>query len=515
MTQQTTGQTTGQATGQATRKTTGQATGRAWLWAPAAVAFVVAVLGIGVPSLHNVQAGVDEPQYLLSALSLAEDGDLDISDELDAQRWRVFHGDQLPVQTTPFADGSQISPHDPLLPVLIAAPMGLFGWVGAKAMLGLIAAACAALLAWTAVRRFGVAPRVAAVGSAIAFASPPLGVYSEQVYPEMPAAVATLAALALLTSPRLRSVHVLGTYAAVVALPWLGSKYVPIAVAVTGVLAVLLHRRAGWRPVAWVSGALAVAGVAYLAVHQLLWHGWTVYASGDHFQQTGEFSVVGVDPSYFGRSLRLVGLFVDQHYGLVPWQPAWLLVVPAMVALVVRRPAGWLTLLAPLCAGWVTAVWVALTMHGFWWPGRQVVVVLPLAAVAVLWLVDRVLPRLRRLALGLGLLGVLGMVALLVQGGFGSLTWVLHYHHAWAPAYRLLGPVLPDYTGDDFMTGHVVWLCLLSALALGTWRCLRRHDAAGASGTPGSRDDDNTNDNVHDPRLPSRPVEDRRKVTSS
>jgi hypothetical protein len=294
-------------------------------------------------------------------------------------------------------------------------------------------------------------------------------------------------------------------------MPWLGSKYIPVAMALTAVLLVLLHRRAGWRPVAGVSGALAVAGAVYLAVHQLVWHGWTVYASGDYFQKAGEFSVIGVDPSYVGRSLRLVGLFVDQHYGLVPWQPAWLLIVPAVVALVVRRPAGWLMLLAPLCAAWATAVWVALTMEGFWWPGRQVVVVLPLAAVAVLWLVDRVLPRLRPLALGLALLGVVGMGALLVQGRFGSLTWVLHYHHAWAPAYRLLGPVLPDYTGDSFMVGHVVWLCLLSALAVWTWRHLRRRNPAGTPEGAGPHD----HDDVQDRPLPSRPVETRRKVTTS
>jgi hypothetical protein len=446
----------------------------AWLWAPAAAAFLAAVLGIGVDATYGAEAGVDEPQYLLSALSLAEDGDLDISDELAAQRWRDFHADDLPVQTEPFADGSEISPHDPLLPVLLAVPMGLWGWVGAKAALGLTAAACAALLSWTAARRFGVSPRVAAVGSAVAFASPPLGVYSQQVYPEMPAALATLAAVALLTASRLRSPHVVGVVGAVVALPWLGSKYVPVAMALTGLLLVRLLRTKGWRPVCGVAGALAVAGAGYLAVHRLVWGGWTVYASGDHFQQTGEFSVVGVDPSYVGRSLRTVGLFVDQHYGLVPWQPAWLLLVPAVVALVVRRPAGWATLLAPLAAAWVTAVWVALTMHGFWWPGRQVVVVLPLAALGILWLADRVLPRLRVWAAGLGLLGVAALAALLVQGWQGTVTWVVHFREAYAPAYRWLGPLLPDYTGDGFWLLHLVWTAVLLAAAFATVAALRR-----------------------------------------
>jgi hypothetical protein len=217
-----------------------------------------------------------------------------------------------------------------------------------------------------------------------------------------------------------------------------------------------------------------VAGVAYLAVHRAVWGGWAVYASGDYFQQTGELSVVGVDPSYVGRSLRTVGLFVDQHYGLVPWQPAWLLLVPAVVALALRRPSGWGALLVPLCAAWATAVWVALTMHGFWWPGRQVVVVLPLAAIGILWLVDRVVPRLRSWAAGLGALGVVSMAFLLVQGWQGPVTWVEHFRESYAPTYRLLGPLLPDYSGDSFMVGHVLWLCVLTGMAVATWRLLRR-----------------------------------------
>ncbi|MDQ4008663.1 MAG: hypothetical protein M3211_11255 [Actinomycetota bacterium] len=445
----------------------------AWLWVPATTAFVAAVLGLGVHASYGDHADVDEPQYLLSALSLSEDGDLDISDELAAKRWRVFHSDALPVQTERFPDGSRVSPHDPLLPLLLALPMGLFGWVGAKIALALLAGACAALLAWTAVRRFGVTPRLAAAGSAVAFASPPLGVYSQQVYPEMPAALVTLAAVAMLTTPRPRVAHVLGAVAAVVALPWLSSKYVPVALALTALLLVQVWRRAGGRPLAWVCGVLAAAGVAYLALHRVIWGGWTAYASGDHFQQTGEFSVVGVDPGYLGRSLRLVGLLMDQHYGLVPWQPAWLLLVPAVVALLVRRPPGWLTLLAPLAAAWATATWVALTMHGFWWPGRQVVVVLPLAALAVLWLVHRVLPRLRPVAAVLGGLGVLSLFALLLQGWQDQITWVVRFRDAMAPAYRSLGPVLPDYAGGSYMLGHVVWLALLTALAAATWWRLR------------------------------------------
>jgi hypothetical protein len=440
----------------------------AWLWVPAAVAFIVGVLGAGVPATDGGRAAVDEPQYLLSALSLFEDGSLDISDELADERWREFHAADLPTQTRPMADGRKVSPHDPLLAVLLAVPTGLFGWVGAKVAMSLLAALCAALLAWTAARRFAVPASLAAAGSALAFASPPLGVYAQQIYPELPAALATLAAVATMTTPRMHRRHVLGAVVAVVALPWLGAKYLPVALALTMLLAVLVLRRAGWLWVLRMAAVLVVAGVAYLAVHQVVWGGWTVYASGDHFQETGEFSVVGVQPDYLGRSLRLVGLLADRHYGLVPWQPAWLLAAPALGALLVARPRrdalGWLLLALPVAVGWATATWVALTAHGFWWPGRQVVVVLPLVVVAVLWLVARVLPQLVWPSAILAALGVLSMVALLWQGNSGDLEWVVDHTNALAPAYRALQPLTPDYSAASYLGRHLLWAVVLVLL---------------------------------------------------
>ena len=126
------------------------------------------------------------------------------------------------------------------------------------------------------------------------------------------------------------------------------------------------------------------AGVVYVVAHRLLYGGWTVYAAGDHFVG-GELTVVGHDPNYDGRTRRLLGLLVDREFGLLRWAPLWALAVPAVAALGRRRPAGTAALVAPFAAGWGVATWVALTMHGWWWPGRQVVVVLPLAVLAIAW----------------------------------------------------------------------------------------------------------------------------------
>ncbi|HZB50859.1 MAG TPA: hypothetical protein VE547_17360, partial [Mycobacteriales bacterium] len=424
-------------------------------------------LGAGVRSTYGGQAAVDEPQYLLSALSLYEDRDLDIADELAGRRWLQFHDADLPVQTSVRPDGSQLSPHDPLLPLLLAVPMGLGGWLAAKLTLAGLAGILAALTLWVAVRRFEVPLGCAAAGAALAGATAPLAVYGQQVYPELPGGLATLTAVAAITANRPTRGTLLLTAGAITTLPWLSVKYVPVAAALT---LVALARTTPRQRAALLAG-LAAAGAAYLGVHRLVWGGWTVYASGDHFESTGEFSVVGTEPDYPGRTTRLLGLLVDRDFGIAAWQPAWLLLVPALAALLATGVRHRAALALPLAAGWATATWVALTMHGYWWPGRQLVVVLPLAVLAVLvWLKDRnpVVPAVLAAA------GVAYYATLLVAGT----PWVL------APdrldLHRPAGWLFPDNrdltAADRFR--YAAWLALTALIALRTARRAGRAPAA-------------------------------------
>ncbi|MBG0832246.1 hypothetical protein HS041_31555 [Planomonospora sp. ID67723] len=490
----------------------------------AVVATAAALLGIGVRARFGGHVAVDEPQYLLTALSLFEDFDLDITDELAERRWAPWAGTEpLPVQTEVLADGTQISPHDPLLPIVLAAPMGLGGWVAAKAVMALMAGVLAALTLWTAVRRFAVPVRLATGGVLLASASAPFAVYGQQVYPELPAALAVAAALAVLTGPAfagrtrragtepgtggppvrrvMRDAAAFGL--SITALPWLSVKYAPVAAA----LALLgLWRLRGDRGVLLsLTGGFAAMGAAYLVIHRLVWGGWTVYASGDHFQESGEFGVMGFDPNYLGRAVRLVGLMVDRGYGLAAWQPAWLLLLPATgygLWLVLRprgphgapaspgvpaadhradhradhsaagrSPFGAAVLLLPLTAGWLTATFVALTMNGYWWPGRQTVVVLPLALLLVLVLLrDRPGP-LRLTGLGLGLAGLANYAWLLADGYAVRITWVSGFEQVGSPVYRAVRPLLPDYRlgWDGFWPLHLGWILVsLLLIAYGT-----------------------------------------------
>ena len=434
------------------------------------LAFLSAALGAGVPATYGGQAAVDEPQYLLSALSLWEDHDLDISDELAERRFLAFHDSDLPVQTATRPDGSQLSPHDPLLPLLLAVPMGLGGWVAAKLTLALLAGILAGLLLWVAVRRFEVPARLAAVGVALATCTAPVTVYGQQVYPELPGALAALAAVAAITAPRPTPRTLTAVALAVIALPWLSVKYAPVGAAL--VLVALLRLRKGRIA---LLGGLAAGGVVYLAVHKAVYGGITAYASGDAFQGSGEFGVVGFHPDYPGRSIRLLGLLIDRDFGLAAWQPAWLLLIPALVALLIRRPPHWPVLVVPLLTGWGIATWIALTMQGFWWPGRQLVVVLPLAVLVILvWLKDG--PR--RIALGLAALGVVYYGTLLVTGYFGQTRWVLapdDLRLHWPAA--LLLPDDRDLSPADVVR-YAIWVAITALLGLRTARRCSRERAA-------------------------------------
>jgi hypothetical protein len=420
----------------------------------------------------------DEPQYLLSAISLAEDRDLDIADELAAERWREFNRARPPEQARPLDGGRRLSPHDPLLPLLLAVPVALGGWLGAKLALAAMAGLLAALLLWLAVRRLGADRRVAALVVAVCGCTPPLVVYGTQLYPELPAALATTLGIAALTG-RLRARGCALLCGAVLALPWLGTKYAPVAAVLFALAAARLARAGEWRRLCLVAAALGVGAASYVAAHLAIYGGLTPYAVGGHFVG-GEMTAVGTAPNYAGRSVRLVGLLTDRSFGLAAWQPLWLLAVPALAALLRRRPAGWPALAAPLAAGWLTATFVALTMHGWWWPGRQIVVVLPAAVLGLAWWVSagaaagaRARAAIVAVVAAAGAFGLLAYLWLLTEVRAGRHTLIVDFWATGNPLYRAWRHALPDYwtPGPTTWPLHALWLALL---ALAGWRGSRR-----------------------------------------
>lgn len=439
----------------------------------AVLTVVSAGLGVTIGAAGVGAAAVDEPQYLLTALSLAEDGNLDIADERQQLRYLPFHDQSLPVQTSVLADGRRISPHDPLLPALLALPMAWGGFLAAKWTLVGYAAALSALMVYVGVTRFGVTVPIMTGAATVAGTTAPLAVYAHQVYPELPAGLAALTAVAII-APRQdqRSGNYWGwrrqlaLVAVISILPWLAIKYLLVAAALAAVggLAMWQTNRRG----AYLTGAAAVLSAAlWLGAHQWWYGGWTAYATGDHFEERGEFSAVGFAPNYVGRSTRLVGLLVDRDFGLAAWQPAWLLIVPAIAVAI--RWRLWV-IVAPTIAGWLTAVFIALTMHGYWWPGRQVVVIAPLLVLACAVFLHHTWRLGNRAwmwgAAVLAAIGVSIQVWLTVTGLRQDVTWVHASNHPIPLPYGALRFLLPDYRQFDGTTWvlHLIWTAVCVAL---------------------------------------------------
>ena len=452
------------------------------------VTVVVALLALDVRATEGARTTADEPQYLLTALSLGAQLDLDISDEIAARAYVPFHEITIDPQTIALDDaGREISPHDPLLPLVLAVPMRLGGWLAAKATLAVLAGIAAALAVWISVRRFAVSPTTAALVVGGAFVAAPLTAYGTQVYPELPAALAVLAGVAAVTAEIDRRSRFIAL-ASVVALPWLSIKYAPVA-AVLAVLALLRTGQVDRSAARREAVLLVVCGLLYLAVHQRVYGGWTVYAAGDHFVD-GELLVVGNDPDHLARSRRLLGLLVDRDFGLVSWNPAFLALPAGFAALLRLRPSGWVALAAPFAAGWFVATWIALTMHGWWWPGRQVVVVLPLGVIAVALLAERVRSLVVPLVVA-GLVGTASWLWLVVEASTDRLTLIVDFDRTSNPWWQVWSALLPDLRdfGPSDVARYAAWAALLAWSCRLAWRAVgddlvQPASADGAGRTP-------------------------------
>jgi len=445
------------------------------------VATITAAVGIPARTTYGAQVSVDEPQYLLTAISLAEDFDLDVSDEIDDERYLPFHEIGLNTQTIDLDEqGQRISPHDPLLPAMLALPMQVGGWVAARASIAIVAGLLAAATLWVAVRRFGVSTRTGAWVVGALSATPPLTAYGSQIYPELPAALALVVAVGAVsglqvkaseTTPRTRLL--VSLVIAVTALPWLSVKYVPTTAAVVGIAAKNLWQLGQRRLLLLVGVALSAMGILYLVFHLRVYGGWTVYSTGDHFV-TSEFGVLGFDPDYWGRSRRLVGLLIDRPFGLASWSPAWLVMAPALGALIARRPAGWSLLALPIATGWATATWLALTMHGWWWPGRQVVVILPLVVVVVAIAVDQA----RRILVPLvasAIVGSAGWIWVAVEASTGRRALAVDVTETTWFGYRWFSRLFPDLQRSS---ASDLWWAVVWTLVLLAWAGLAGHRAS-------------------------------------
>lgn len=434
------------------------------------ITFLAALPAIGARATYGARTTADEPQYLLTALSIAEDFDLDISDEIADRRFTPWHEISLNQQTIALNETNQrISPHDPLLPVLLAPAMAIGGWTSAKIFLAMISSASAAMTLALVTKRWQLSPLPAALVIAAFFCSPPLVSYGSQVYPEMPAALAVLIGTFAITGSTTGKNLAIASIA-IISLPWLSVKYVPVA-AVLALFTLWQTWHSSKKRALSTALFLAINGLIFLVVHQRIYGGWTVYASGDHFVNGKEFEVVGEYWNPLGRTRRIIGLLIDRGFGLAAWAPAFLFAPAALALAYARKHKDSFLVLSLISVGWANATWVALTMHGWWWPGRQVVVVLPLVVALIASLAERHQKLMKPILLA-SLLSISSWFWLVLEASTGRKTLIFDFQQTSNPAFKIWRLLLPDHQRMNLLdvTITTIWLAAIFFTAWLTYR---------------------------------------------
>jgi hypothetical protein len=392
--------------------------------------FAVYAGTVGMRASGDSQYAGAEPHYLLTAKSLVEDGDIDLTDDYRARAYRDFHPGTLQPQGL-LTRGRLDEPHGVGFPAVIAPAFAIAGAKGVEVFLAAVAALAVVFAYRLALR---VVPDPWALGATLAVGlSPPLLAYSTAVYPELTAAalLAGAALLALRTAERPTRARAYGCCALVAALPWLEPKYlIPGAVVA---LYAFRKVRQGRRPVLAIT-ALELIGFSaalYVGISEGLYGGGTPYSAALASQSGVDVAFPDV---FLGRAYRAVALLIDRDYGLLRWTPVLALAAVGVVVLWRERRSG-LALAIPglesdesaalLTGGTalvqlVVAIFLAPTMFGLWFPGRLAVPAMLLAVP----LVALGLRRAPRVGTVLGLIGVAASVWLYldVRVGAGGLA---------------------------------------------------------------------------------------------
>ncbi len=358
------------------------------------VLFAAYAATIGLHAFGTSQFGGDEPHYLLTAESIVSDHDLDLRDEYAARAYRDWYPYVLERHGR-LTNGQANEPHGVGFPLLIAPAYALGGPLAVQLLMAAIAALAFALGGALA-RRVVPEPWASAATLACGL-SPPALAYATTVTPELTAgallAFATILALRVRDLPRIR--WVAGAAIALAILPWLGLAFALPGAVVALAMVRWLRRRARSFAVLVAAEVLLFSAVLFVTINDRLFGGFTPTVADVPGRGIDDLGVADI----VDRGPRLVALWLDRTYGLLRWAPVFALAFFALwllwrsrrdrlsQALAEQRDVEVAATLCALVCGAqvVVATFIAPTMFGFWFPGRYLVCVLPLAVALVAW----------------------------------------------------------------------------------------------------------------------------------
>ena len=346
--------------------------------------------------------GGDEPHYLIMAQSLWRDGDLAIEDNHAREEYKEYYAttDVLaPHYLTRGTDGEIYSVHPVGLPVVLAPVYALGGYTAVRLLLIMVSAAVGTVLVlWLS--RLGVSRSGVVFGWLAVYASAPFFLLSFAVFPEMLAGLTVVCAMRVVTRPdgqnvewASSSLRWVGVGALAACLPWLSTKYSPMAAAIVIVALGRIWLDGNRDHVSHSHGSpihnsvmlvlpFAVSLVAWFAFFTAFWGTpWPGAPYGGNEETHLSRLPVGIS-----------GLAIDQEYGLLPNAPVYLVAFVGLVAM--WREKGRPRRLAIETGCIVVVLLCTVGAHHMWWggtspPGRPLVSGLPLLGLPIAWLYGR------------------------------------------------------------------------------------------------------------------------------
>jgi len=430
--------------------------------APAVALFAAAFLfycawGTRVPGAPGPQG--DEPHYLVMAQSLRSDGDLDLTDEFASREYAPFYGGDLAPHTSPNTPpGRLYSMHSPGLPVLLLPGYAIAGYAGARTFTSALAALTTVLL-YRLVRDVAGDERIAGAVWAVATFSPPLAFYAVTLYPEILAALAVVAFL-LTARGAPRAGAVLAAAMLAVVLPWVHTKYIPLAAAGLGFTLL--------RPYRWPARIAAAAAFA-TSIALLSFFFQSFYGSPSVTAALGPADV----------SLRRIpwgaaGALFDRQYGLLLVAPLLAFAIPGGLALWRRRTGDGLR-----AAAFFLLVLLPAAAYVGWWggaapPARYVLPVVGPMLLAAAMVASRARDAFAALGgAGLVVLGLAADTPRMLRNRpdgesllLGSLSPDVDLN-GWLPSFVQGGLAAPLLAASLLATGAIAWQWRSRGLVIG------------------------------------------------
>ena len=447
---------------------------------------VAYLFSIDIRASRGASISADEPFYLLTTQSLVQDGDLDLTNQYETKSYESFfdHPDGLWRQSVPLEDGRLLSPHNPGLSVLVIPGFALGGLLGVQVQLLLTAVAAMTLAFLLADRLIGHRGICWAVTLTVGLSATAF-IYSTEVYPEFPAAVALLACLLVVTKrDRLSWVDGAMLMLGLSAVCWLGVKYAPLGLLMAAYFLWRADRQG--RMALLTLGAASTAAFAWF--HLATFDSLTPYNVNLVYAGLSSVELVDRHVEFGERLYRLWGLFVDRRFGVGRWAPILLVVVPGLALLALGKVECRL-LFGLIAAQLLIATFLAITMMGWWFPGRTLLIVFPLLVVPLTLMAVHLGPLVR------WAMGVLAIYTVLITAGLAhaghtrEITIVVDAFDMSFPPFRALSPGFPMYTfwTNETWSLTVAWLVVAGVAVAATLLRFYRNSPGTLDVTPDAR----------------------------